>query len=129
VTPEAFWLETRKTAEGVVVSLFGELDLATVDQLQDELDRLAVAGRMCELVIDLRELDFLDSTGLRLLLQLHSDCQGNGCSLGLVPGRRAIQKTVRGDRHQRPFRVRHASGRRSVESRFGLETRCGETLT
>jgi anti-anti-sigma factor len=92
VTPEAFWLETRKTAEGVVVSLFGELDLATVDQLQDELDRLAVAGRMCELVIDLRELDFLDSTGLRLLLQLHSDCQGDGCSLGLVPGGRAIQK-------------------------------------
>ena len=44
MTPEAFWLETRETAEGVVVSLFGELDLATVDQLQDELDRLAVAG-------------------------------------------------------------------------------------
>jgi anti-anti-sigma factor len=92
VTPEAFWLETRKTAEGVLVSLFGELDLATVDQLQDELDRLAVAGRKRELVIDLRELDFLDSTGLRLLLQLHSDCREDGCSLGLVPGGRAIQK-------------------------------------
>jgi anti-anti-sigma factor len=92
VTPEAFWLETRKTAEGVVVSLFGELDLATVGQLQEELDRLSGAGRMCELVIDLRELDFLDSTGLRLLLQLHSDCRADGCSLGLVPGGRAIQK-------------------------------------
>jgi anti-anti-sigma factor len=92
VTPEAFWLETRTTAHGVVVSLFGELDLATVDQLQHELDRLAVAGRMCELVIDLRELDFLDSTGLRLLLQLHSHCQADGCSLGLVPGGRPIQK-------------------------------------
>jgi anti-sigma B factor antagonist len=92
VTPEAFWLETRKTADGVVVSLFGELDLATVDQLQDELDRLAATGRPHELVIDLRELDFLDSTGLRLLLQLHSDCREDGCSLGLVPGGRAIQK-------------------------------------
>ena len=47
---------------------------------------------MCELVIDLRELDFLDSTGLRLLLQLHSDCRRDGCSLGLVPGGRAIRK-------------------------------------
>jgi anti-anti-sigma factor len=92
VTPEAFWLETSKTADGVVVSLFGELDLATVDQLQDELDRLAATGRLHELVIDLRELDFLDSTGLRLLLQLNSDCREDGCSLGLVPGGRAIQK-------------------------------------
>jgi anti-anti-sigma factor len=62
-----------------------------VDQLQAELDRLA-AGPMRELVIDLRELDFLDSTGLRLLLQLHADCLARGCSLGLVPGGRAIQK-------------------------------------
>ena len=92
MTPEAFWLETRETSKGVVVSLFGELDLATVDQLQNELDRFAADGRMCELVIDLRELDFLDSTGLRLLLQLHSDCRGDGCSLSLVPGGRAIQK-------------------------------------
>jgi anti-anti-sigma factor len=92
VTPEAFRLETGTTAEGVVVSLFGELDLATVGQLQDELDRLAAPRRRDELVIDLRELEFLDSTGLRLLLQLHSDCLGRGCSLGLVPGGRAIQK-------------------------------------
>lgn len=92
MTPEAFWLETRTTAHGVVVSLFGELDLATVDQLQDELDRIAATGRLRELVIDLRELDFLDSTGLRLLLKLLSDCREDGCSLGLVPGGRPIQK-------------------------------------
>ena len=44
----------------------GELDLATVGTLQAALDGIEGAGR---LVLDLRGLSFLDSTGLRLLVR------------------------------------------------------------
>jgi anti-sigma B factor antagonist len=50
----------------VLVSVTGDVDLHTAPQLQAELDRLAWAGRATTL--DLSEVDFIDSVGLKLLL-------------------------------------------------------------
>jgi anti-anti-sigma factor len=48
----------------------GELDLATVDQAGAALER-ARARTSKQLVFDLRSLDFIDSSGLHLLLDAH----------------------------------------------------------
>lgn len=50
-----------------MIALRGELDVATVPQLDDAL-REAIAAGCSALVIDLMELTFLDSTGLMVLL-------------------------------------------------------------
>jgi anti-anti-sigma factor len=50
-----------------VVAVAGELDLAHADDLAGELDRLIAPGAL--IVIDARELTFMDSSGLRALLQ------------------------------------------------------------
>jgi anti-anti-sigma factor len=92
VRPEVFAVESSEDGSSVAVALFGELDLGTVDVLRAELDRLTADGRALELIIDLRELEFLDSTGLHLLLRLNSECRERGGSLGLIRGCPAVQK-------------------------------------
>src|SRR5918998_6325921 len=61
-------LTLRSTREGDahVLALSGELDLAGADLLDSELHR-AECSDASEIVIDLRDLEFIDSTGIRLV--------------------------------------------------------------
>ncbi len=65
--------------------LEGELDIATVDVLERALDGLELE-RDARLVIDLSALDFMDSTGLRLLIRSHQDAAAGGWELVVVTG-------------------------------------------
>ena len=49
----------------------GELDLVTVETLRAALDGIENTDR---LVLDLRGLTFMDSTGLQLLVAFHQRC-------------------------------------------------------
>ncbi len=72
--------------DGDVLSLrlTGELDLATVPELEAALPRPA-AGEV--LVIDLRNLSFIDSTGIHVLMGLDVSAREQGWSFALVrPG-------------------------------------------
>jgi anti-sigma B factor antagonist len=51
----------------VIVAPSGELDLATADRLADAIDELSIAG-FDQIVLDLRAVSFMDSTGLRLVV-------------------------------------------------------------
>ena len=44
------------------------------------------------LTVDLRELEFLDSTGLRALLTLREECAANDCRLRVVRGGPSVQR-------------------------------------
>src|SRR4051812_25535006 len=50
----------------------GDLDITATPDLQDAL-RLALASDATSIVIDLRGIDFLDSTGLRALLEARAE--------------------------------------------------------
>jgi anti-sigma B factor antagonist len=69
----------------------GTLDMATAPVLEHELAELRSAG-FRQLIIDLRGLRFMDSTGLRLLLRWHAAAAADGFDLGVVPGAPAIQR-------------------------------------
>ncbi|WP_037499114.1 STAS domain-containing protein [Solirubrobacter soli] len=47
----------------------GELDLLATSEFEPELARLADEPGLDEVALDLRELDFMDSSGLRAVLQ------------------------------------------------------------
>jgi anti-anti-sigma factor len=64
----------------------GELDFATAPALAREIDDLQAAG-FRRLVVDLHEVEFIDSTGLRMLLDLHDELDRQGGRLTLVPPR------------------------------------------
>ena len=56
--------------------LSGELDLATVDGAADELASAVVEDG--DLSLDLASVSFIDSSGIRLLLQIYRTLEGRG---------------------------------------------------
>ncbi len=71
----------------------GELDLRTSPELEELLNRVWAAG--AELVIlDLRQIEFMDSTGLRVLLGAHQRAQETGRRFALVRGADQIERVL-----------------------------------
>jgi anti-sigma B factor antagonist len=63
----------------------GEVDLATAPHLEARLRELREAG-FDRLVLDLRHVTFMDSTGLRLLLNWDDAARQDGLTFQLIPG-------------------------------------------
>ena len=80
----------------VVVRLHGEFDLACARRFEDELDG-ALDGEPEALVLDLRGLQFMDSTGLRLLVTLNRTTSDDGIEYTVLcadgPVRHVLQET------------------------------------
>ena len=82
------------TTRGVAtVKLAGELDTATVPAAENALKEALTAG--CRrIVIDLRELDFMDSTGLTLLVRWDLGAGNDGYEMALIKGSEHIQRLL-----------------------------------
>ena len=80
-------LEQERLAERLVLRLCGEVDLSNVGWLERRIG-VAVTDSP-HVVIDLSDVDYIDSQGLRLLKQLSDVLSGEGARLQLVapPGR------------------------------------------
>jgi anti-anti-sigma factor len=61
--PEPFELEIRRNGDRAAVVPYGDLDLATVDRVRHAIDSLVDAD-FADIVLDLRNLWFMDSGGL-----------------------------------------------------------------
>jgi len=88
---QPFRVDVVPDREEVAVVLTGELDLASADVLESEVCELRGAG-FGRVVVDLREVDFIDSAGLRVLLSLRNTAKRRGHSLTIVPGPRRVQR-------------------------------------
>ena len=88
-----FQVEVHRNGAAAVVAVSGELDLASGPELEAQLDQLT--GPDVQLVvIDLRGLDFMDSTGLSILVRAHQRLAGEGCEMGLVKGSQQVQRLL-----------------------------------
>jgi anti-anti-sigma factor len=58
--------------------LTGELVIETAHVLDEAVERLRIDGSE-ELLLDIRALHFMDSTGLRSLLKAIAACEAHGC--------------------------------------------------
>ena len=88
-----FSVEERKQGSAAVLAVSGELDLRTSPQLEERLDRVWASG--AELVIlDLRMIEFMDSTGLRVLLGAHQRAQETGRRFALVRGADQVERVL-----------------------------------
>jgi anti-anti-sigma factor len=65
----ACWLDVTRRADGVTLTLHGEFDLACEERFRAELG-LHMDDAVSRLTLDLRELTFMDSSGLAMLLAL-----------------------------------------------------------
>ena len=67
----------------VVYRLTGDLDSAVADAVRDRLAELVDSASGGLIVLDLSELRFIDSRGVRVLLQVHDQAQAGGGTLVL----------------------------------------------
>jgi anti-anti-sigma factor len=80
--PTGFSISISDRDGRAVVVLRGELDLATAPDLEAALNERLDSGQ--DVVVDLRELDFMDSTGLRALVTAHARVQDTDQSFLIV---------------------------------------------
>jgi anti-sigma B factor antagonist len=84
-------VKTRAEGRRHTLVLAGELDLATAPEL-DAMTEQVCADGAGELVLDLRELAFIDSSGLRAILRAWQHCEAHRCELFLTSGSPAVQR-------------------------------------
>ena len=81
-----FRVEAHTNGEARVLAVSGELDLAAAPSLEEELNR-ALSSQTELVVVDLKDLEFIDSTGLSVLVRAHQHAKESGQQLGLInPG-------------------------------------------
>ena len=86
-----FELQTTDEPYGTRAALTGEIDLSTVDDAEIQL-RSAIGDGDGLLAIDLRQVSFLDSSGLRLLLRINKELGEAGRRLIVVQGPRRVAR-------------------------------------
>lgn len=93
VMASSFRVQVRNENGAPLVAISGELDLASTPALEEELERVSATAPSL-VIIDLRELDFMDSTGLSVLIRAHQQSQQSGYRLGIVNGSRQIRRLL-----------------------------------
>ena len=93
VRPARFEITEETRRETLILSIAGELDLSTAPELarrvEDRLDE-----SLTTVTLNLRNLTFMDSSGLRLLIELNQQASQGAWKLTLIPSEHESAKTV-----------------------------------
>ena len=89
--PDMLEVVVSKRGRSRTISLKGELDIATAPDLEELLTKSRKDG-LDALKVDLRGLDFIDSNGLRVLVEAWKSCFKEGVTFTLAPGPRQVQR-------------------------------------
>ncbi|HEY2140572.1 MAG TPA: STAS domain-containing protein [Solirubrobacteraceae bacterium] len=86
-------IDVRHEGNRLVLRLAGELDLATVSLLEGQIDE-AGAQDAAMVVLDLEQLDFIDSTGLRAVLSAHATAVEREQEFAVTRGSEQVQRLL-----------------------------------
>jgi anti-sigma B factor antagonist len=89
----ALALSVRPDRTRVVVAVSGEIDIATVDDLRAAVRELR-ASAWNDIVLDLRDVELIGSTGLAWLVATTRSASRDGWSLSLVDGSPAVSRVL-----------------------------------
>jgi anti-sigma B factor antagonist len=90
---EHLQIAVRRERDRIVVGLRGELDLLAAPVLQAAIDSPEIIGSEM-LVLDLRDLRFVDSAGLRVILVAHERSQQRGQAFALSRGSAQVDRLL-----------------------------------
>lgn len=86
-------LSTRTLAERAVVSVGGEVDLETAFQLGEHALE-ALRNVSPDLVLDITDVAFMDSTGLKVMVTIQRRAELAGGSFAVVGASRPVQRML-----------------------------------
>ena len=89
----AFQVRVRRVGATAHVAAAGEIDMLTAPQLQAELDG-AIADGAHRVVLDLRDVAFLGSSGIAIIDRLGVTARAQGFAAVVVRGRPAVQRVL-----------------------------------
>jgi anti-sigma B factor antagonist len=89
--PAPFRVKISHHNGATVLAPSGELDLASGPELEAELERVKASELI---IVDLRQLEFIDSTGLSVLVKANQQAQEAGRRFALVNGGSQIQRLL-----------------------------------
>jgi anti-sigma B factor antagonist len=87
-------LATRSVSDHVILEIGGEIDVYTAPRLRERLIEMVNAGEK-HVVVDLGRVEFLDSTGLGVLVGAHRRLKAREGSLNLVCPHERLLKVFR----------------------------------
>jgi anti-sigma B factor antagonist len=86
-------IEVRHAPDRVVLDLAGELDMATAPLLLSAIEGAELESAAL-VVFDLQRLQFIDSTGLRIILLARERSQGRAQEFAVTPGSKQVQRLL-----------------------------------
>jgi anti-sigma B factor antagonist len=90
--PTGLEMQERIAEDGTrVLAPVGELDMASAGLLSAAVERACADGAP-SVTLDLRELSFIDSTGLAAIVLANRLCDTNGSEFELIPGSSSTQR-------------------------------------
>ena len=102
--PDEFRIDVATVAATGVVSVAGDIDLHSCRRLREELTGL-IEGGVTSVVVDLARMDFVDSTGLDVLVGAQKRLRQRGGELVLRSPRPAARKVLEITRLDTVFRI------------------------
>jgi anti-sigma B factor antagonist len=79
-------------ANRIRIALSGELDISSALTFEEQLRRIEDTRHPATIVLDLSRLKFMDSTGVRLILNAHTRSKRDGWRLQVVAGTDAVRR-------------------------------------
>jgi anti-sigma B factor antagonist len=92
--PQPFRVEVRRQSESTVIVVTGELEVASATRLRTALDE-AWRSRSKRVILDLRAVEFMDSTGLQLVVRAHKRAQRDKRCFAVVEGGEQVRLPLR----------------------------------
>lgn len=89
--PKPFRCEQAHHDGAVRLLPYGDLDIGTAPVLDEHLQQALQSGTK-QIVIDLRGLDFMDSTGLTLITRYNNESRRDSFDLALIAGNPRVQR-------------------------------------
>jgi anti-anti-sigma factor len=84
-------IHLERDGDRLVIALAGELDMHSAERVAEELHG-AEATDASRIVLDLSRLEFMDSSGLRVIVNADARSRRNGDRLELIRGPAAVQR-------------------------------------
>jgi anti-anti-sigma factor len=89
--PRMFEVRIEQEPSAVFARLAGEFDLSAKEKFESEMAAVTGDLQPASLVLDLGGLTFIDSSGLRTIMELYGRSRDEGFNFAVRPGRREVQ--------------------------------------
>lgn len=89
---DEFRFDLRREGTAAELAIFGEFDMTGVLRVEPELSQMLKADGIDRLLLDLSGLEFVDSTGLGVILELDQRARSGEFELSIIPGPRHVQR-------------------------------------